>query len=64
MPLDPAAKEKPLERFKAFRNLPSLPPEEIVSEDDHEMLTIERHVRKKRGSWWQVPKEMPGPSDE
>jgi len=29
--------------------------------DDAEMMSIARMVRKKRGSWWQLPKDMPIP---
>jgi hypothetical protein len=28
------------------------------------MISISRSVRRKRGSWWQVPKDMPDTGDD
>jgi hypothetical protein len=37
------------------------PPDQ--SQDEEDMVAVKRSVRRKRGSWWQVPKDMPE-SDE
>lgn len=35
----------------------------MAPEEDAEMVSVARMVRRKRGSWWQVPKDMPDPVD-
>jgi hypothetical protein len=60
VPLDAAGEAKLLARFKAFR---SEPPDNSLA-DDPEIMSIERRVRRRRGSWWQVPKDLPDNSDE
>jgi hypothetical protein len=29
----------------------------MAAENDDEMMSISRSVRRKRGSWWQLPKD-------
>ncbi len=29
------------------------------ADDDMQMMAIERMVRKRKGSWWQLPKDLP-----
>lgn len=31
------------------------------NDEDPEMMAVERRIRKKKGSWWQVPKDLPDP---
>jgi hypothetical protein len=62
VPLDPSAEAMLIERLKAHRKQPSLGPGESAVADD-DMVSIERRVRKKRGSWWQVPKDLPDSPD-
>ena len=45
-----------LKRFKEFREQPTIKAQ-ATSTDDAEMVTVARHVRKRRGSWWQIPKD-------
>jgi hypothetical protein len=45
-----------LKRFKEFRKQPTLSGSGMNT-DDAEMVTVSRMVRKKRGSWWQLPKD-------
>jgi hypothetical protein len=59
VPLDPGEQAKLVERLNAFRKQPPLGADEAGSADEHEMLSIERRIRRKRGSWWQVPKDLP-----
>jgi hypothetical protein len=33
-------------------------------EAEEEMILISRTIRRKRGSWWQVPKDLPDTPDE
>ncbi len=56
---DPEKDKELVERLKEFSKAPGLPTEEIdFDPEDTEMLSIQRIVRRKRGSWWQVPKDL------
>jgi hypothetical protein len=46
-----------IKRFKEFRKQPTLGQEEITVEEDPEMISVSRLVRRKRGSWWQLAKD-------
>jgi hypothetical protein len=46
-----------VKRFKEFRKQPTLGQEEITVEEDREMISVSRLVRRKRGSWWQLAKD-------
>jgi len=48
-----------VKRFKEFSKQPTLPPDQAADLDEAEMLSITHSVRRKRGSWWQVPKDLP-----
>jgi hypothetical protein len=50
--------------FKEFRKQQTLPPDQVTDLDDSEMLSIAHSVHRKRGSWWQVPKDMPDQDDD
>lgn len=52
-----------VKRLKEFSKQPTLPSHQATHEDDIEMMSIAHSVRRKRGSWWQVPKNMPDPED-
>jgi hypothetical protein len=50
---------KLIKRAKEFRKQATLGPGEMTSEEeDDEMMSVARMVRKKRGSWWQLPKDF------
>lgn len=53
-----------IKSFKEFRKQQTLPPDKATDIDDSEMLSIAHSVHRKRGSWWQVPKDMPDPQDD
>ncbi len=62
--LSPENEKKLVEELKAFTEGPNLPPGRlIVNEDQIEAMSIERHVHRKRGSWWSVPKNLPDHED-
>jgi hypothetical protein len=61
--LSPEKQAEMMKRFKEFRKRPTLAPDEFGTAED-EMISITRSVRRKRGSWWQVPKDMPAPQDD
>jgi hypothetical protein len=49
-------------RLAEFRERPTLTRGELAQAGEGaEMMSISRMVRKKRGSWWQLPKDMPMP---
>ena len=50
-------------KFKEFRKQPTLPPGQIGT-DEEELISIARSVHRKRGSWSQVPKDLPATADE
>jgi hypothetical protein len=54
--ISPEKEAELLARFKEFRKQPTVSPREITADEDAEMITVARMVRKKRGSWWQLPK--------
>jgi hypothetical protein len=56
-PLSEKTNEKLLRHIKGFTEAPTLPPEMApASEDEIESLSLQRSIRKKRGSWYQIPK--------
>jgi hypothetical protein len=50
-------------KLKEFRKQPALAPGEAGGEQE-DMVSISRSVHRKRGSWWQVPKDLPETADE
>ncbi len=56
---DPEKDKELVERLTKFSKAPTLPPEEVdFDPEDAEMLSIQRRVRRRRGLWWQVPKDL------
>jgi hypothetical protein len=53
--MNPEKKAELLARFKEFRKQPTLSAGQTPA--DEEMVSVARMVRKKRGSWWQLPKD-------
>lgn len=53
-------KDKELvEHLKSFRDAPTVAAEKVdFAADDADVLSIERMVHKRKGSWWQVPKNL------
>lgn len=52
-----------LKKFKEFRKQPTLPIDQ-AGPGEEEMISISRSVHRKRGSWWQVPKDLPDTADD
>lgn len=53
-----------VERALKFHKAPTLSPEEIdFDPDNSDVLSIQRHVRKRKGSWWQMPKDLKVPDE-
>jgi hypothetical protein len=61
--LDPEKEAELVQRFKAFRKQPTLEVADPATLDD-DMISIVRSVRRKRGSWWQVSKDLPDQKDD
>lgn len=56
---EPLEEKKLVERLKRFTNTPGVPLiEGDLNMKNVDMLSINRRVRKKKGSWWQVPKDL------
>jgi hypothetical protein len=51
-----------VKRAKAFRKQPTAAGPGVGMEDP-EMVSVERRVRRRRGSWWQVPKDLKDEED-
>ena len=59
VPEDPEKNKKLVEHLTKFSEAPPLQPSEIDFDPrDPETLSIQRFVRKKKGSWWQLPKDL------
>lgn len=57
--MGPEDEAKLVKRLKEFRKQPTLGQSEMTSEEkEDEMMSVARMVRKKRGSWWQLPKDF------
>lgn len=61
--MDPEKEKELIAKVKAFRKQATLPKGDPSIGDD-EMMSLTRSVRRKRGSWYQVPKDMPDTIDE
>ena len=57
-PLSEEANEKILKHVKGFTEAPTLPPE-LAPDPNEEIdnMSIQRSIKKKRGSWYQIPKD-------
>ena len=47
-----------VKRLEEFTKQPTLSQDEMTAEEDAEMISVRRMVRKKRGSWWQLAKDF------
>lgn len=57
---DPVKDKALVDYLKKFSNATPLAPDQIdFRPHEAEIISIERRVRKKKGSWWQVPKDLP-----
>jgi len=55
----PDSNPKLVKEMKAFSNAPGLPAEDIDFDvENPDMLSLQRMVTKKKGSWWQLPKDL------
>jgi len=55
----PYKNEKLAKELKKYSNAKPLSPDQIdFNTDDIDILSIERRVRKRKGSWWQLPKNI------
>jgi hypothetical protein len=51
--------------LKAFTKGKAIPANKVPDDDEAiEMLSVERRMCKRKGSWWQVPKNLPDEPDE
>lgn len=57
--MDPEEEKQLVEKLKAFREQPTIELDEGDVINENEMTSVARSVRRKRGSWYQVPKDMP-----
>jgi len=59
LPRDPEKDRDLVDHFKQFTKANPLQPGQIDFDPrDADVLTIERRVSKKKGSWWQLPKDL------
>lgn len=59
IPITPENNDKILEHVKQFTDAPTLRPDEMFDpSDDLDSVSLQRSIRRKRGSWYQVPKDL------
>ena len=59
IPITPENNDKILEHVKQFTDAPTVPPDEMFDPSDElDSLSLQRSIRRKRGSWYQVPKDL------
>ncbi|MDA0367241.1 MAG: hypothetical protein O3C65_01240 [Proteobacteria bacterium] len=54
--MNPAQSKKLVDQLIKFSEAPAAPSQSLAGEPD--AISVARHVRKKRGSWWQLPKDF------
>lgn len=62
--MTPEMERMVVERSKAFQNAPAVeltPEERRRTEFEH--TTVERSIHRRKGRWWQVPKDLPNPDE-
>ena len=64
LPRDPQKETELLKRFREHRKAKTLTPGDPAANAEPEMLTITRSVRRKRGCWYQVPKDLKDTGEE
>ena len=58
--MTPEAKKKLVDELIAFNKGTNVADQNVASKlEDVETMSIQRYIRKKKGSWWQVPKDLP-----
>lgn len=58
----PAAEAELVTHLNRFRDAPTLPPEEVDFDTANpDILSVKRTVHRRRGSFWQVPKDLKDP---
>lgn len=63
-PRDPAKDKDLIEYLTKFTKASPLKINQVdFAPEDSDVLVIERQVRKKKGKWWQVPKDLPETDD-
>jgi hypothetical protein len=55
--MEPEKEAELVQRLKAFTKQPTLSAGAATAGEEAEMVSVSRMVRKKRGTWWQVPKD-------
>ena len=59
LPRTPEKEKEMVDWFKRFSKAPTLPPEEVdFDPEDARTLSIHRLIGRRRGSWWQIPKDL------
>jgi len=61
--MNPEAQKRIADELRAFTKGATVAPH-AMGPDGGDSLAIERRVSKKKGSWWQIPKDLPDPDDE
>jgi hypothetical protein len=62
--MSPETEKQLVQKLKAFTKESTLSPAEAAADRKDDMLSIQRMVSRKRGSWWQVPKDLKDAPDE
>lgn len=58
-PLSEEANDKLVQHIKGFTDAPTLPADQMPDPSEElDSLSIQRSIRRKRGSWYQVPKDL------
>ena len=58
-PLSKQANDKIIEHINEFKNAEEIPPSSIdLSDEKIESLSLQRSISRKRGDWFQVPKDL------
>ena len=60
--LDPEKEKQLVEQLKREMD-EAVPTSESVESDAAHFLSLEKNIQKKRGSYWQVPKDLPEVKD-
>lgn len=61
----PSDDSKIAERIKKLTNAPSAPlDQDYLNSKKLDMLSINRRVRRRKGSWWQIPKDLKVPDED
>jgi hypothetical protein len=60
--LNPASHESLVKAIKTLTDAPAIPTDEIVSQEEISSMAVHRYIRRRRGSFCQVPKEVDDPS--